>query len=164
MERITVEIARRFSPPEPPEDKAHFQPEGSERQEVSSDFCGQDLPLSKQGLSWEKAVLLLVSIPGISERAASGIRAEIGVNMQQFPTASHLASWVGVCPGNHESAGKRLSGKTRHPAIPGYVASCCKRLMSSPARSRAFWLPYFIAVRPDEEKNVPHWRSLTVSW
>jgi transposase len=58
-------------------------------------------------------MVLVDSIPGINERAAAGIFAEIGITMGQFPSAAHVASWAGVCPGNHESAGKRLSGKTR---------------------------------------------------
>jgi transposase len=113
VERITAEIARRFSLPDPPQEAEPSQPEESLRKEASTSSEEPSLPPSKQGLNWEEAVILLCRIPGISERAASGILAEIGVNMQQFPTASHLASWAGVCPGNHESAGKRLSGKTR---------------------------------------------------
>jgi transposase len=55
----------------------------------------------------------LQEIPGVDRAGAEVIIAEVGVDMTRFPTAGHLASWVGICPGNHESAGKRLSGKTR---------------------------------------------------
>lgn len=55
----------------------------------------------------------LCEIPGVSQRIAQVIIAEIGVDMEQFPTAEHLASWAAVCPGNRESGGKRQSGRTR---------------------------------------------------
>ncbi len=58
-------------------------------------------------------VELLDSIPGINPRTASLLLAEIGSDMTRFPSARHLASWAGVCPGNNESAGKRYSGQTR---------------------------------------------------
>jgi transposase len=57
---------------------------------------------------------LLTTIPGIGELAAASVLAEIGVDVARFfPTAAHLASWAGLCPGNHESAGKRRHGKRR---------------------------------------------------
>ena len=56
---------------------------------------------------YEAAVTLLVTIPGVSSRTAQVILAEIGADMSRFPTAGHLASWAGMCPGNNESAGKR---------------------------------------------------------
>ena len=58
-------------------------------------------------------VALLCTIPGIGQRVAEIVIAEIGVDMARFPTARHLASWAGLCPGHHESAGKRRSGKAR---------------------------------------------------
>ena len=61
----------------------------------------------------EPEVALLVTIPGIERRSAQELIAEIGVDMTRFPTAGHLASWAGMCPGHHESAGKRRSGQTR---------------------------------------------------
>jgi len=59
------------------------------------------------------AVELLCSIPGIQHRSAETIIAEIGTDMTLFPTAKHLASFTGQCPGNDQSAGKRRSGRTR---------------------------------------------------
>jgi transposase len=56
---------------------------------------------------------LLMTIPGVSKHTAASIIAEIGVDMSVFPSSKHIASWAGVCPGNNESAGKRMSGKTR---------------------------------------------------
>jgi transposase len=59
------------------------------------------------------AVKLLRTAPGIQQRTAENIIAEIGLDMTSFPTAGHLASWAGQCPGNDQSAGKRRSGRTR---------------------------------------------------
>jgi len=62
---------------------------------------------------FEEAVKLWESIPGVDHVSACNLVAEVGVNMAQFRSAQHLASWAAVCPGNHQSAGKRLSGATR---------------------------------------------------
>jgi transposase len=59
------------------------------------------------------AVELLCSIPGVQARTAQTILAEIGPDMHVFPSARHLASWAGQCPGNDRSAGKQRSGRTR---------------------------------------------------
>jgi transposase len=55
----------------------------------------------------------LDTIPGVAQRSAEHILAELGDDMSRFPTAAHAASWTGICPGNNESAGKRKSGRTR---------------------------------------------------
>jgi transposase len=61
----------------------------------------------------EAQLILLDSIPGIGRWSAEIILAEIGPDMERFPTAGHLASWAGMCPGHDESGGKRRSGRTR---------------------------------------------------
>lgn len=55
----------------------------------------------------------LDTIPGVSRRTAEILLAELGADLSRFRSAAHLASWAGLCPGNHESAGKRQSGRTR---------------------------------------------------
>ena len=59
-----------------------------------------------------EAVDRLKTIPGVEQRTAEGLVAEIGTDMGRFPTSGHLASWAGMCPGHNESAGKRRSGRT----------------------------------------------------
>jgi len=59
------------------------------------------------------AVEAVAAMPGFDRTSAQAVIAEIGTDMNVFPSADHLSSWCGICPGNHESAGKRQSGKTR---------------------------------------------------
>jgi transposase len=72
-----------------------------------------DAAIAERLRPFEAAIERLDSIPGVGRRTAEVLLAEIGTDMARFPTAAHLASWAGLCPGNNESAGKRKSGKTR---------------------------------------------------
>src|SRR5262249_28203823 len=62
---------------------------------------------------FEPALERLQTVPGVGRRTAEVLLAEIGADRRRFPSAGHLASWAGLCPGNDESAGKRRSGRTR---------------------------------------------------
>lgn len=77
---------------------------------------------------YEDAIKKIDEIPGIGQISAQTILAEIGLNMDRFPTASHLASWAGLCPGNNESAGKRKSGRTRkgNKTLKAILIQCAK--------------------------------------
>ena len=69
--------------------------------------------IEEQLRPFKPAVELLRSLDGIETRTAENILAEIGLDMSVFPSAEHLASWAGQCPGNDQSAGKRRSGRSR---------------------------------------------------
>lgn len=62
---------------------------------------------------FDKVIDRLDEIAGMDRRSIEEVLAEIGTDMKRFPTSAHLASWAGLCPGNNESAGKRLSGRIR---------------------------------------------------
>jgi transposase len=72
-----------------------------------------DAQVEAEAAPFSATIDLLRTIPGIGPRTAWVILAEIGADMSRFPSAAHLASWAGLCPGNHESAGKRRSGRAR---------------------------------------------------
>ena len=73
-----------------------------------------DAELAERLLDEREAIALLETIPGVARRTAEVLVAEIGTDLVRFPSAQHLASWAGMCPGNAESGGRRLSGHTRH--------------------------------------------------
>src|SRR5437667_8846014 len=61
---------------------------------------------------YQEVVVLLMTHPGVQAVAAMGVVSEVGIDLSRFPSAKHFASWIGVCPGNHTSTGKRKHGKT----------------------------------------------------
>jgi len=71
-----------------------------------------DREVERATLPFAAQVAALDAVPGIGPVAAAAIIAEIGVEMDRFPTEGHLASWAGVCPGNKQSGGRRLSSAT----------------------------------------------------
>jgi transposase len=81
--------------------------------ETQIETQAQPMVQNYQLITYQKALELLDGIPGVNQRIAEIVLSEIGVDMRRFPSAKHLASWAGLCPGNYESAGKRLSGRTR---------------------------------------------------
>ena len=80
---------------------------------LSAAISRLDARIEEMMIPFQPARVLLQTIPGIAQRNAEIILAEIGVDMTRFPTPAHLASWAGVCPGNNESAGKHRSTHTR---------------------------------------------------
>ena len=103
IDDINAEIGRRLeSMSKPP----HSDNDAAMQQNAEDDEASEML-------SWQHAVDITDSLPGVNERAATAILAEIGIDMNQFPSADHLSAWGGLAPGNHQSGGKRYSGRTR---------------------------------------------------
>jgi transposase len=79
---------------------------------LESEIALFDRQIEEHLLPFQEEVALLLSIPGIQRRSAENLIAEIGPDMNQFPTAGQMTSWAGICPGNNESGGKRRRAKT----------------------------------------------------
>lgn len=76
-------------------------------QHINSLIAELDQQIDKKLGKYKEEYELLQTIPGVKEEAAASIIAEIGVDMDRFPSSGHLASWAGMCPGNNESGGKK---------------------------------------------------------
>ena len=80
---------------------------------AENDIEALDLRIAERLEPYRFPHALLMQIPGVDWVVAAVLIAEIGVDMSVFFSVHHLAAWAGVCPGNHESAGKQKSGRTR---------------------------------------------------
>jgi transposase len=108
---------------------------------LGAEIKALDLRLERLGEQHKEladAVARWITVPGVERVAAWAFVAEIGFDMAPFPTAAHLASWAGVCPGNHESAGKRLSGKS-HKGSPWLRRMACQSAWAA-ARTKNCYL------------------------
>lgn len=99
-------------------------------------IAGLDTRIKEMTGPFETARDRLVTIPGIGPQTADTILAELGPDMAVFPTAAHLASWAGLCPGNDESGGKRRSGRTRPGNV--WLADALTQAAWSAARTDTF--------------------------
>jgi len=77
------------------------------------DIADVEMHIQGQLDPFDPMIVRLMTIPGVGEHVAPVILAELGSDMTQFPTPAHAASWAGLCPGNNESAGRHLGGRTR---------------------------------------------------
>jgi transposase len=80
---------------------------------LNEQISGLDKEIEQRLSEESELIELLDEITGVGKQSAQVIIAEIGTDMGQFPSAEHLASWAGLCPGNNESAGKKKGGRTR---------------------------------------------------
>jgi transposase len=111
----------------------------------------------------EAAIAHLDSIPGVGRRTAEILVAEIGTDMGRFPSAAHLASWAGMCPGNDESAGKRRSGRTR-PGSP-WLRQALVEAAQAAGRTKATYLAaQYRRLATRRARRRPWSPSATRSW
>lgn len=93
---------------------------------TTEEIARYDALLNDRVAPFEKQITLLCSINGIQRTAAIDIFAEVGPDLTSFPTDGHFASWAGMCPGHHESAGKKGNARRRrgNPYLQSILVEC----------------------------------------
>lgn len=113
-----------------------------------------DAQLLSEFKPWQAQLTILQTLPGVDRMGAAMLLVEIGTDMTSFKSAERLASWVGICPGNNESAGKRKSGKTRKGNA--WVRRLLCEFAQAAARSRSALKDKFaaLAIRKGHKKSI----------
>ncbi len=123
-------------------------------EQIESRIARMDQYLLTGLQAWQPQLNLLQTIPGIDINGAAMLLVEIGADMAVFGSAERLASWVGICPGNNESAGKRKSGKIRKGNA--WVRRLLCEFAQAAARTRCALKAKFesLAIRKGRKKSV----------
>jgi transposase len=106
--------------------------------EIQTDLLRLEQRIQQKLEPYAAQLALLQGIPGVDFTSAAVIIAELGVDMTVFQSVAHMASWAGVCPGNHESAGKRKS--SRIPKGNVYLKTALVEAASAAARAKGTYL------------------------
>lgn len=113
---------------------------------LDAGIAALDARVAEAVAPWADLVELLCTIPGVKTRTAEVLIAECGADMAAFPTAGHLASWAGICPGNRESAGKHYSGRTR-PGSKWLRAALTEAAQAAARTTDTFLASHFRQIR-----------------
>jgi len=117
-----------------------------------------DRKIEEQTRPFEAEIDRLDAVPGVDRRVAEVVLAEVGPDMKAFPTHENLASWAGMCPGNEESAGKRV----RKRITPGN--RWLKRTLAQATRSGAFDPGDLLSHGRRATARTVTWPRSTVAW
>jgi transposase len=134
---------------------ASVPPEDTVTAELAAPGAKAEAPATAQKSPLQTVVELWDTIPGVDELTATTLVAEMGANMDQFPSAGHAAKWAGICPGNKESAGKRLSGKTPKGSVWLRRALCQAAWSASRTKDTYLAAQYHhLIVRKGKKKTI----------
>jgi transposase len=121
------------------------------------DFVGRkmavlDAQIAVHTRPFEALLQMWMKVPGLRRVNASSLLAEIGADMNQFPSAAHLASWAAICPGNRESAGKQTSGRIR-PGNPWLRRTLCEAAWAASRTKKSYFGALYRRLARSRGKN-----------
>src|SRR3954465_2727804 len=105
---------------------------------LEDSLAGLDARIEATVADYEPVLQRVVTIPGVARKTAISLLAEIGADMSVFPSPAHLASWAGICPGNHASGGKPRPARTRHGSV--WLKTALTEAAQAAARTRGTYL------------------------